>query len=65
MALSEYSLMTSISYPISPLLNGTLSAMYFPDSEGYFIGPSIDYSLSDNLSASFFGQYFYQNPSDR
>ena len=58
MALSEYSLMTSVTYPFTPLLSGTFSTMYFPDSEGYFAGPSIDYSLTNNLSLSMLSQYF-------
>ena len=58
MALSEYSIMASMSYGFSPLFSGTISGMIFPDSEGYYVGPSIDYSLTNNLSVSIFGQYF-------
>jgi len=32
--------------------------MWFPDLEGYFAGPSMDYSLSENLYFSLIWQHF-------
>ena len=58
LAFTEYSIMGQASYTFTPLLSGTLAAMYYPEEDGYYIGPSIDYSLSNNLSLSLFGQYF-------
>ncbi len=58
LAFSDYSVMASASFSFNPLLNGTFAAMYFPDNDGWFIGPSIEYSLTDNLSLSVFSQYF-------
>jgi hypothetical protein len=46
------------SYPITPLLTTTLSGIYFPGINGYFINPSIDYSLSQNIDFSFLMQSF-------
>jgi hypothetical protein len=36
----------------------TVSAMWFPDLEGYFAGPSLDYSLAENLDFSLLWQHF-------
>ncbi|MFA5045261.1 MAG: hypothetical protein WC542_04975 [Paludibacter sp.] len=46
------------SYPISPLLNLSLTGMYFPDIDGYFVGPSLNYSLTENLVFSILAQSF-------
>lgn len=46
------------SYQISPLLFGSFSCIYYPKKKGIFVGPSIDFSFTDNLYASFLIQYF-------
>ncbi len=46
------------SYQISPLLFGSFSCIYYPKIKGIFVGPSIDFSFTDNLYASFLIQYF-------
>jgi hypothetical protein len=58
LAFSEYSLMAQASYTFSPLLSGSIAAMYYHGIDGFFAGPSFEYSLSNNLSLSAFGQYF-------
>lgn len=58
LAFTEYSIFSQVTYPITPLLNGTFSVIYYPKLKGYFLGPSIDYSLGDNLTFSFFVQSF-------
>jgi hypothetical protein len=55
---TEWSLFASLSYPISPLLNASLAGMYYPDWKGFFLGPSVDLSLSNNLKASMIFQGF-------
>src|SRR5665648_1137143 len=42
LAFSEFSAFGQFSYPVTPLLNISMSAMWFPDLDGYFAGPSID-----------------------
>jgi hypothetical protein len=32
--------------------------MWFPDLEGYYTGPSLDYSLAENLDFSLLWQHF-------
>ncbi len=57
-SFTDWSILLGGSYPITPLLQGTFNLMYFPSLDGYFAGPSLSYSLSDNLVASFAFQHF-------
>ncbi len=59
LGFSEFTLMGNVSYPISPLVTGTIAGMYIPGANGYYIGPSFDISLADNISLSLVAQYFY------
>lgn len=68
LAFTKYSLFGAVSYPINPLIQGSLAGMYFPKLEGFFAGPSLSYSLNDNTDISLFFQHFSgkldQAPSD-
>jgi hypothetical protein len=56
---SKFSWFGQISYPIHPLLNGSISAMYFPSlGNGYFLMPSFAYSVSNNFECALYGQVF-------
>jgi hypothetical protein len=56
---SKFSWFAQISYPIYPLLTGTIAAMYFPSlGKGYFLMPSLAYSVSNNFECSLYGQRF-------
>lgn len=56
---SEFSWFAQVSYPIHPLLNGTIAFMYLPSlGNGYFLMPSLSYSVSDNFEFSLYGQHF-------
>jgi hypothetical protein len=57
-AFSEFSAFGSYSYPVSPLLNISLSAMWFPDMNGYYAGPSFDFSFAENAGLSLIWQHF-------
>lgn len=57
-AFSRFSAFGQYSYPVTPLFNMSLSAMWFPDLKGYFAGPSIDYSLAGNIDFSLIWQHF-------
>ncbi len=61
LSFTEYNLFGSITYPITSLLNATLSAMYYPQVYGFYIGPSFTYSLSDNFDFSLITQTFKIN----
>ena len=64
LAFTKYSLMASANYTITPLLSGNFAAMYFPELKGYFVGPSIEYSLANNVSLSLMSQYFNVDYND-
>jgi len=58
LAFSRFSAFGQFTWAVTPLLNMTASAMWFPDLEGYFAGPSLDYSLAENLDFSLLWQHF-------
>jgi len=58
MVFSEFSAFGQYTWAATPLLNIGLSAMWFPDLKGYFAGPSIDYSLAENIDFSLLWQHF-------
>jgi hypothetical protein len=57
-AFSEFSAFGSYSYPVTPLMNLSLSAMWFPDMKGYYAGPSFDFSFAENAGLSIIWQHF-------
>jgi hypothetical protein len=58
LAFSRFSAFGMFNYPLTPLFNVSFSAMWFPDLKGYFAGPSIDYSLAENVDFSLIWQHF-------
>ena len=58
LSFTDYSIMLQGSYPVTPLFNVSLAAMYFPKLNGLFIGPSLSYSLTENIDFSIFVQSF-------
>jgi len=58
LSLTRLSFMTQISYPITPLLKGTVSGMFSPNDNSFYFGPSAEYSLTENLGLDLFVQYF-------
>ena len=58
LAFSRFSAFGQYSHPVTPLLNLSFSVMWFPDLKGYFAGPSVDYSLADEIDFSLFWQHF-------
>jgi hypothetical protein len=57
----KYNLLVQVTYPITPLLSGTLAGLYFPPIQGYYFGPSLSYAASDNIEFAFFLQSFGGN----
>jgi hypothetical protein len=64
LAFSEFSAFGQFSYPVTPLFNLAVSGMWYPDLNGYFAGPSIDYSMAENIDFSVIWQHFegYMGP---
>ncbi len=51
-----------ISYPFTPLISGDLSGIINPSDGSAFMGPSLTYSLGNNLELMFTGQLFFGEP---
>jgi hypothetical protein len=58
LSFTTFSLMLHGSYPVTPLFNVSLAGMYFPELKGYFVGPTLTYSITDNIDFSFIAQSF-------
>lgn len=59
LSFARWNIFSQATYPFSPRLNGSASAIYYPDRNGGYAGLSIDYSLVENLNLAFFMQTFY------
>jgi len=58
-SFSEFTWFAQVSYPIHPLLNASVAAMYFPSlGNGYFVMPTFTYSAGQNTEVSILGQRF-------
>lgn len=64
LSFSDFSLLTQVSYPITPLITMNFSNMIFVKLNGFYLGPSTDISLTNNLSLSLAYQYIVINPGD-
>jgi hypothetical protein len=58
LAFSKFSAFGQFTWAINPLINLGLSAMWFPDLDGFFAGPSFDYSIAEKLDFSLLWQHF-------
>jgi hypothetical protein len=58
LAFSKFTAFGQFTWATTPLLNTGISAMWFPGLKGYYAGPSLDYSLGDNLDFSLIWQHF-------
>jgi len=64
--LSDFSYFASVSYPIMPLLNGSLSTILNPHNKVYILIPSLDFNVLQDLDLSFIAQIiaFKSSPDD-
>jgi hypothetical protein len=58
LSFTEWNIFLMGSYPITPLFDVSLSGMYYPDLYGYYIGPTLNYNVKQNIDFSLFIQYF-------
>jgi len=58
LGFTEWSLFASLSYPFTPLLNGGIASIYYPEWKGFYLGPNIDISVFNNINLSLIIQYF-------
>lgn len=58
LSFTDFSLMIQGNYPITPLVNISAAIMYFPEIDGYYIGPSLAWSVMENMEFSVIIQSF-------
>ena len=58
LSFAPHTLFGSLTYPITPLINLGVSGMFFPKINGLYMGPSLDFSLRNDLDFSLYIQYF-------
>jgi hypothetical protein len=56
---ARHSMFASVSYPVTPLISTSLATIVNPNDGSGFTGPSIDLSLTNNLSLYFIAQVFW------
>jgi len=66
LGFTPWSFFANISYPLTPLLNGSFATIWYPAWKGAYLGPSLDLSLNNNFDLSLILQYFtaeFEDPS--
>jgi len=58
LAFSKFSAAGQLTYSPQPLVNISLSAIWYPDLDGFYAGPSADFSLAENVDFSILWQHF-------
>ena len=58
LSVTRYNFMAQYSYKFSPLLNASIAAMVMPEILGFYAGPTLTYSLKENLELSVIAQVF-------
>ena len=58
LSITEWTAYIQASYPITPLFTGGLAVVSFINLPAFYFGPSVDYSLSNNLTFSAMLQFF-------
>jgi hypothetical protein len=59
---SRFDVFGQVSYPATPLISVDLASIYNPYDKSIFVGPSVNFSISDNISLMLVGQLFWGNP---
>jgi hypothetical protein len=58
LSFAKWNLMTQASYSFTPIINGSLSAIYYPDFNAFFVFPALTISAAKNFDISLIYQYF-------
>jgi len=62
LTLSRFDMFGEVSYPVTPLIKADVSGIYNPNDNSLFTGPSLDFSLTENLDLYVMGQLFFGKP---
>ncbi len=55
---SKYSVFSQIQYPITPLTNASLATIFNPTDGSFFLSPSVEFSLNEDVYLFVSGQIF-------
>lgn len=57
-SFSRFQFTGTANYPFSPVWNGSLAAIWYPDEEALFISPTVSWSVGQNTDLNLFAQLF-------
>lgn len=57
-SLTRYQVTAQARYPIHPLVDGSLAAVWYPDERGAFVSPALMWSAGQNLDVQVLAQVF-------
>jgi hypothetical protein len=52
LSITDWTACVQVTYPFTPLLNGGMAVVSFIDLPAFYFGPSLDYSVLNNLTLS-------------
>lgn len=58
LAFSEFSTIGQLTWTPMPLLNISMAAVWYPDLSGWYAGPSVEFSMAENVGFSLVWQHF-------
>lgn len=58
---ARYSVFGQVSYQVTPLIKADLASIYNPSDKSLYLGPSIDFSLTNNIGFLATSQIFFGN----
>ena len=58
LAFSEFSAVAQMTWSPMPLLSISLSAIWYPDLNGWYAGPAVEFSMAENVGFSMIWQHF-------
>lgn len=58
LSFTDWNIFMQASYPITPLINSSMALMVFPRVSGYYVGPTLSFSVAENFSFSTIVQLF-------
>lgn len=64
LAFSEFSAAAQVTCTPVPLVNISIAAIWFPDLDGFYAGPSADISLAENVDFTVLWQHFQSTFGD-
>ncbi|MFO7846071.1 MAG: hypothetical protein R6V27_05855 [Balneolaceae bacterium] len=62
-SFSRFQFTTSATYPISPILSGSITGVIYPDEQSVFLSPQFSWSVAENMDFTVLSQFFYGSSS--